>query len=415
MARSFGLKAYRALAGRTANSKFTPSSVRPKGELVWIHAPEPGSLPAVRDLADRLRAARYDLAVLITLADKHSFESACDALGPDTNVLLELAPPEHPDAIKAFWTHWHPDMCLWMWGQLRPNLLVHAHDCGCPVIVIDADTAGFDSRRDRWLPDLSRQLLDPCAAIMVRSGSALQRMESLGMPIARVDLVPPLEAGGQILPCNETDLADLTSVLRGRPVWLANSVHPEELQAILSAHRTAMRLSHRLLLILMPAKAGFDRQFTAAAEAEGFRIVDWNDREEPDDAAQILLSTDARELGLFYRVAPVTLMGGTLADGNIGRNPFEAAALGSAVVYGPHVRRFDEFYKRLTVAGAARRLDDQDALGATVTRLIAPDQAATMAHAGWDVVSQGAAVTDRVIDLVQAGLDGDLEGANASP
>ena len=60
---------------------------------------------------------------------------------------------------------------------------------------------------------------------------------------------------------------------------------------------------------------------------------------------------------------------------------------------------------RLAAEGAARIVNDATALGTAVNRLIAPDQAATMAQAGWDVISRGAAVTDKVIDLVQETLD----------
>jgi 3-deoxy-D-manno-octulosonic-acid transferase len=35
-----------------------------------------------------------------------------------------------------------------------------------------------------------------------------------------------------------------------------------------------------------------------------------------------------------------------------------------------------------------------------------------MAHAGWDVVSEGAAQTDRVTDLIIDALDGALSGGN---
>jgi 3-deoxy-D-manno-octulosonic-acid transferase len=71
------------------------------------------------------------------------------------------------------------------------------------------------------------------------------------------------------------------------------------------------------------------------------------------------------------------------------------------------------FYSRLAKAGAARIVKDGDTLGTAVSRLISPDQAAAMAVAGWDVVSQGADLTDRVIDLVHATLDGELEMTNA--
>ena len=50
-------------------------------------------------------------------------------------------------------------------------------------------------------------------------------------------------------------------------------------------------------------------------------------------------------------------------------------------------------------------MNDATALATAVSRLIAPDQAAVMAHAGWDVISRGAALTDKVIDLVQDTLD----------
>ena len=39
-------------------------------------------------------------------------------------------------------------------------------------------------------------------------------------------------------------------------------------------------------------------------------------------------------------------------------------------------------------------LVDAETLAAAVQQLIAPDQSAAMAHAAWDVASQGAAVTD---------------------
>ena len=55
--------------------------------------------------------------------------------------------------------------------------------------------------------------------------------------------------------------------------------------------------------------------------------------------------------------------------------------------------------------GAARIISDDLSLGNAVSRLIAPDQAASMAMAAWDVITVGAAATDRVIELVNTALD----------
>ena len=107
----------------------------------------------------------------------------------------------------------------------------------------------------------------------------------------------------------------------------------------------------------------------------------------------------------MYRLAPVTFLGGSLVSGVGGRDPFEAAALGSAILYGPNVGRYLAAYSRLASVGAARIVKDAETLAGAVQRLSAPDQAAAMAHAAWEVVTQGAEATDRLLDLLQDTLD----------
>lgn len=413
MGRSFSMAAYRALSRRSAARSFDPSGPRPAGELVWIHAAEASNLLAIQDLAERLCTARDGLQVLITLPDNSNVDSA-HLTGRDTSAIhLDALPSEHPSAVAQFLQHWAPDMCIWTWGRLRPTLVHETRLKGCPMALIDADTGGFDGRRDRWLPDLSRELLSGFLALYARSTPAAQRLENLGLRSQSIEVTPPLQAGGQALPCDDTDLSDMTSTLSGRPVWLATSVQSEETEAVFAAHRHAVRYSHRLLLILHPAQRGVIVERAEEAVEQGFRVSAWPTPGEPSETTQVLIAEDDSDLGLFYRLAPVSFLGSSLRPGHGGCNPFEAAALGSAVLYGPNVRRYLPFYTRLANAGAARIVKDAQTLGAAVTRLIAPDQAASMAHAGWDVISHGAELTDRVTELVEATLDARQEQRNA--
>jgi 3-deoxy-D-manno-octulosonic-acid transferase len=88
-----------------------------------------------------------------------------------------------------------------------------------------------------------------------------------------------------------------------------------------------------------------------------------------------------------------------------GCNPNEAAVHGTAILYGPNIRRYMSEYSRFAEARAARIIRDAQTLAAAVQNLIAPDQAAAMIHAAWDVASLGAEVTDRILDLLQDTLD----------
>ncbi len=396
MGRSLSLAAYRALSRRIGPREYVAQTPRPKGQLLWINAPEPAGQNAAQDLAYRLMQLRYDLSVLIT----------CPAPEAGTGaVLFSALPSDAPQAVARFLDHWAPDCGLWLYGDLRPNLIQAAIKAGCPLVLADADAAGFGGRRDRWLPDVPRKLLAGFSTLMVRSPQAHARLVQLGVPAKRLEQHMPLRAGGQVLPCPEACINALATTLAGRPVWLASNVQLAEIPAVLRAHRQAMKLAHRLLLVLHPAPDVPIDAILAQTTQENFRTARWSMGEEPNEATQVLLSEEQDDLGLFYRIAPLSFMGSSLVAGHGGQNPFDAAVLGSAVLYGPNVRRYLPFYTRLAQAGAARIVNDAQTLGTAVTRLMAPDQAAAMAHAGWDVISEGAMVTDKIIEQVQTLLD----------
>jgi 3-deoxy-D-manno-octulosonic-acid transferase len=400
LARSLGLTAYRALARREEAQTTPPEQPRPEGELVWLHAAEPANLAAVQDLALRLTSTRDGLQTVITVA-----ENGAPLVSEETGApILARLPNEHPQSVATFLDHWQPDAAIWVWGGLRPNLVLECAARGCPMFLVDAGSAGFEALRDRWLPDLTRALLGRFSHVLTRSDQARSRLLHLGAQPDRVEVASALMAGGQALPCADSDLAELSSALGGRSVWFASQVQPNEIDIVLSAHVQALRLSHRLLLILNPALPEDADSAFELARARGFGVTRWG-QACPDDSTQVMIVNDPADRGLFFRVAPVSYLGSSMFSDQGGSDPFEAAALGSAVLYGPRVRRYLASYTRLAAAGAARIVNDAAALGTAVSHLIAPDQAAAMAHAGWDVISQGAALTDRVTDLVQDALD----------
>ena len=403
MPNSLGLSAYRTLARRNTPTKYKPKTERPVGEILWLHIPDQGDKLAVFDLARRFIQQRHGLNILITCSENIN--------PPCQNVIVDRIPSEHPQDITVFLEHWKPNVCLWLWGDIRPNLILAASKAGIPLHMADADQQGFENKRDRWLPEVARDTMACFNNVLTRSEPAHARIAKLMRNEDRLELCGPLVAGGQPLNFVQSDFDDLSTALSGRPAWLAAAILPQEVSTVLAAHRHALRLSHRLMLILNPASEEQAQECENALSAEGLRSARWEDAVLPDDNCQVLLVTAQDELGLWYRIAPLSFLGSSLTAGRQGLDPLQAAALGTAILYGPNVRNHMASYTRLAAAGAARIVNDSGALGVAVARLISPDHAASMAMSGWDVVTQGAAVSDRISELVILSLDATEEGS----
>lgn len=400
---AIGLAAYRALSGRGKPPVYEPATDRPLGELVWIHAGEPGSSRATLDLARELVRQRDGLNVLITAQEPQ------DASGIP-GVLTEKVPVEHPGATAAFMRHWSPDMGLWIWGGLRPNLVLSAAALGNPFYLVDAGQDGFQDTRRTWLPEVMTQLLTHFEGWLARSEAARSRIAELGVSIDRIEKLAPLRALGQTLPATESDQEDLREALSGRPVWFARNVGQDELQLVLSAHQLAMRITPRLLLVLEAAEERMAEGMSNYIDAQNLRQIRWSEGEMPTESTQILFADLPDEAGLWYRISSITFLGRSFAPDGPSCDPFEAAAHGSAILFGPKVNAHEPYYHRLSRAAAARVVQDAQGLASSIVQLLAPDQAARMAMTAWDLVTEGAEAANRVTELVHATLDDRVEG-----
>lgn len=406
--RNDSFREYRRMSRRKARPDHPVAPARPRGEVVWVHAGAAEDMTALTDLSERLASERPGLTVLITQPDE--LENGEIVFANTSETICVPAPVEHPDAIADFLDHWTPDLCLWVWGGLRPNLIDITQARGIPLHLVCADTAGFDMRRERWVPELARQLLNCFVSASTRSAGCARRLARLGLPPKLITVLPPLQPMGYVLDYSETDLEDLHALLEGRPVWFAAALAPGEWQDVLDAHLIALRSAHRLLVVLNVTAPEELPEIKAFLDTYGLSHATWPDGEMPRESTQFVLTDQQDEAGLWYRVATVSFLGQSLAPGSPGIDPIHALQLGSAVLHGPNTDAFTESYARLRHAKAARMVQNSEALGQAVAELIVPANTAAMAHAGWDVATEGAEVVDSVIDLVQDCLDRPAEG-----
>ncbi len=398
--RSISLAAYRILSWGVPNATGQPYVPRPTGEVIWIHIGTQERQRAVVDFCQRLQQARPNLSVVLTAPPEADLTRWDACMYP-----LITLPSEQTGAARTFLDHWHPGIGLWVGGGVMPNLITRASEREIPLILIEAEVDIKVARGGRWLPDITRYTLDCFDTILATTPDVIRHIRRLGVSSSKVEVSPPLHVSPNPRPWPEDELIEMTHALSGRPVWLAAWIQDKEFISVLSAHRQAMRMLPRLALVLHVADISEADPLRQRLESMDLRCVNWDDGGTIEDTTQVILSSEPEDLGLWQRVSAVTFMGSSLERGAGGQDPLTATALGSAIIHGPFVHRHQQLYDQLDRASAARTVRSATELGDAVVALLAPDRAADMALAGWQIVTEGAPQADHLIDIVQDCLD----------
>jgi 3-deoxy-D-manno-octulosonic-acid transferase len=380
---------------------------RPDGPLIWFHAASVGESLALLELIRKLLEERPDLHVLVTTGTVTSAEVMGDRL-PD-RAIHQFVPLDARRFVARFLDHWQPDLAIWTESELWPTLITETHGRGIPMLLVNARMSKASHDRWRFLRGMVKSLLQRFDFALVQDDLTEIYLRRLGMSPDRMQVTGTLKEGAAALPANEAELSALRADLAGRPVWLAASTHPGEETKVLEAHRAALKGNPRLLLVLVPRHPERGDALAEQLQSDGWLFNRRGADELPDPEAQVYLADTVGELGLWYRLAPISFVGGSLEPIG-GHNPFEPAALGSAILHGPYVTNFVDIYQRLTEARAARLVSSPASMAEAVNDLLSPDRCAAMAHAAWEVVSSGADVTDRTLDMVLGKLDAAQQG-----
>ena len=322
--------------------------------------------------------------------------------------LAGLADPDtDSETMQQLLDRARPFAVLLLGTDLPAALITAAVHRNIPVVLGEA---ALNPRELRWTltAGMRRDLMTSLTMIFATDSSSHETARRIGVAPQKVTTSGPVTESFDPLPCNEVELSTIADLLNGRHSWLATCVPESEEEAVLAAHLAALRQVHRTLLFLVPETSGRIAPLVAMFEANGLIVAQRSLDEDPLDDVQVFIAESVEELGLWYRLAPVTYIGGTLSgDDSQTRNPFEPAALGSAIVHGPETGQFATAWQQLDGAEAARRVSDPRELATAIAEMTLPELVAGFANNAWDGCTGGAGVATQIasymLDLANEG------------
>lgn len=356
------------------------SHPRADGRLVWIHGASVGESLSALPLIEQLLKDAH-MHVLVTSGTVASARLLEQRLPPRAQ--HQFVPLDTMGAVTRFLDHWRPDVGLFVESDLWPNLILQAHARGVRLALINGRMSAKSAQGWQRAPKTAQALLGAFDAVLAQDDESAQRLRDLGAN--KVQTVGSLKADAPPLPVDDAALATMRTQIGARPVLLAAQTHAGEDETILPAHDILQARFPDLLTIIVPRHIERATDIAMLCGARPCARRSTGDAITPQTA--VYIADTLGELGLFYRLANLCFLGGTLVPMG-GHNPLEPAQLHCAVLAGPHIANARPAFNAILTAQGFGRVDNSADIAHAAQRLLSDTSAAKTAA---EAAARGAA------------------------
>lgn len=337
---------------------------RPKGALLWIHAASVGEAQSALILMDKCLAQFPNAHILLTTGTVSSANLMEKRL--PKQAFHQFYPLDHPQWIKNFLNHWKPDAVLWMESELWPNMLGEIKHRKIPAVLVNARLSKRSFKTWSLFKNFAPDVLSTFDVILCQTEQDKSLYEKLGAP--RCIITDNIKYSAKMLDFNKQDFDLLSKAVYSRPLWLLASTHAGEEEIACRIHEILKIKLPDLLTIIIPRHP--ERRDEILKSCANFQLklcLRGKNKKLPAHSDDIYIADTFGELGLFYRISPLSFIGRSLSkDGGGGHNPIEAAQLGCVIIHGKNIQNLQEIYDDMDSYGAAISIADE----ATMTGLV---------------------------------------------
>lgn len=278
-------------------------------------------------------------------------------------------PWDLPLATRRFVRHFRPQLLVLLETELWPNLLRACSAQGCAVVLANARLSAKSARGYGRFAALTRGMLQQLTLVAAQADADGQRFLALGLAPEKLVINGSLKFDVNLDAARLTQAQQLRRQWPQRPVWIAASTREGEDAKVLAAAQWVLQQVPDALLLLVPRHP--ERFASAAAEAValGLQVQRFSEGQLVAADTQVLVGDTMGDMPLYYGLADVAFVGGSLVDTGC-QNIIEPAALGLPVITGPSRYNFQHVSDLLVAAGGQRVVADAAALAQELVLLL---------------------------------------------
>jgi len=327
-------------------------------KAIWLHAVSLGESKAALPLIYYL-LNNYDNHLVITTMTLTGAQCIMTEFANNPRVTHLYAPYDAGLVVCRFLKHIDPKICLVMETEIWPTMIYECYRRHVPLVIINARLSKKSVDGYQKFGFFFKPYLHKISMICTQSAQDLHNFLSLDMPDRLVTNVGNLKFDIS-LPENLSERArGLKNYTQGKFVFVVASTHHHEEEIVLQAFDRLKNLDKLLLIIVPRHPERFDAIESLLRQQKRQYIRKTQISLDEEMSAEIILGDTMGELLVYYSVADLCLVGGSLVPIG-GHNLLEPAMLQKPIITGKYLDNFIELSQKLVSAEGLLILKNPD-------------------------------------------------------
>jgi len=342
-----------------------PSLKRPDGKIIWFHGASVGETLSMLPLIELILKEYPDIHVMVTSGTVTSADILQKRL--PKRAFHQYIPVDIYAYAERFIDYWKPHAIFWFESDFWPNLLYCIKKAEIPLILLNGRISDRSFKRWQMFPSFSKELQEMFTFSFGQTKEDAERLRILGAK--DTDCVGNLKFALSDIPFDKEKLQTLQKQIGTRPVFLAASTHFGEETIMAEVHKGLREKIPDLLTVIVPRHQTRGDLIKGDLSDMGLIVTQRSQKQDIDDKTDIYLADTIGEMGIFYRLAEVCFIGGSLIKHG-GQNFLEPFKLNTAVIAGPYMYNFKEMTEKALQKQALYQITTKEELQEKIFSLL---------------------------------------------
>jgi 3-deoxy-D-manno-octulosonic-acid transferase len=365
---------------------------------IWVHAASIGEAGLAAKLIHAWKVKNPSYQFILSVGTLSGF----DSFSQNSDIPVILAPLDFSFMIKRVQRRFKASHLILIETEIWPNMIDIMAKIGM-VTIVNGRLSDKHYGQYYRIKRLLKQTMRSITHVLAGDNISQQRFFNLGVDQERIHKFGNMKFELPVIAEFEAlkQLQSKYKINPQKPVFVAGSIQPEELNTIISAIQKIE--NHDIQVIIIPRhpekrhefKQILDRLNINAFFTAGSDLSNINHKPN-----QVLVVDEIGVLRLFYQIASVIFVGGSLCNRG-GQNMMEAIGFQKPVCVGPFATNFKQEMDLLLQAEGIKIIQDKETLAQFIIfSLDQKSEAEEMALQGYRLIKDNSGALESTIDFL---------------